>query len=112
MLQPSCGAPAFAQLRGLTHLALDLGAEFWPCWSFANVVGALVPLTGLVELDITLYKLAVLPAAIGQLQRLQALQLCCLRSCDFEAGCLHLPSLLSLTFDSCSFADSVVLPAA
>ena len=104
---------SFGKLRSLTKLALNLEAEdrrFHPFWSLANVIGALVPLAGLLELKITLHEPADVPAAPGQLQGLQALQLCGLRSCGFEAGCLHLPNLQSLTFKMCTFPDDVVLP--
>ena len=64
---------AFAKLRSLTELALILqGIRLRvPC---ADVVDALVPLTGLAELTLILEP-AVVPAALGQLKGLRSLEI-------------------------------------
>ena len=86
-------APAFAKLRSLTHLTLSLKGV--PV-ALPNVVGALVPLTGLAELTLDLSQPAVVPAALGQLKGLRQLKLCKLDPCSLEAGCFHLPNLQML----------------
>ena len=99
---------AFAKLSSLTKLSLAFDEE--PC-TFADVVGALLPLTSLVELDLSLRQPAVVPAALGHFKLLQSLTLSGFSPCVLEAGCLHLPSLLSLDFDECIFEENaLVLP--
>ena len=107
---PASGcAPAFAKLRSLRKLTLSFGGvNHVP---LATLVDALVPLTGLAELSIALCS-AVLPAALGQLKGLQALSLCSMKPCVFEAGCFDLPKLQSLDFQGCVFEDAVMLPSA
>lgn len=69
-------ALAFAKLRSLTKLSLTFGDE--DLIALADVVNALVPLTGLAELKLgTALEPAVLPAALEQLKGL--------RSLDFHA---------------------------
>ena len=99
---------AFAKLRSLTELALSFD-EADP-HSLDDMVGALVPLTGLAKLTICSPRSAVLPAALGQLKGLQRLVLFELRSCSFEAGCLDLPQLQSLDFIRCMCAHAEVRP--
>ena len=103
-------APAFAKLRSLTKLALSFNEEI--PFTLADVVGALVPLTGLAELGLGVINDAVLPAALGQLKGLRSLELRNLQPCVLEAGCLDLPNLLSLDFQFCDFEDAAVLPGA
>ena len=101
-------AAAFAKLRSLTKLALSFGED--DPYTLADVVGAIVPLTGLAELELGLPQPAVLPAALGQLKGLRSLELQDFNSCVLEAGCLDLPNLLSLDFRGCNFEDAEVLP--
>ena len=96
-------APAFAKLRSLKHLALNFGAG--DRYTLGDVVGALVSLTGLTELHICLPQPTAVPAALGQLKALQALQLCALKNCVLEAGCLDLPKLQRLRFANCKFVE-------
>ena len=97
----------FAQLQSLTQLSLSsLDADFYP---LADVVRALVPLTGLAELTISCMQDAVVPAALGQLKGLRSLSFTGFRACVLEAGCFDLPNLLSLEFHSCMFEDAEVL---
>ena len=104
----SC-ASAFAKLSGLTKLALSFNEEE-PC-TLADVVGALVPLTGLMELSLRLPQPAVVPAALGRFKGLQSLELQAFSPCVLEAGCLDLPSLVSLSFHGCDFdEDAEELP--
>ena len=70
----------------------------------ADIVSALVPLTGLAELYLELaYPPDIVPAALGQLKGLRSLTFKFLFPCVLEEGCLNLPNLLSLTFDECRF---------
>ena len=102
-------ASAFAKLSSLTKLGLEFDEE--EPFTLADVVGALVPLTGLVELDLRLHQPAVLPAALGQFKLLQSLAFQSFGTCVLEAGCLDLPSLLSLKFEDCIFEENAeVLP--
>ena len=88
----------FAKLHSLTKLSFCFDdTEVCP---LADVVRALVPLTGLAELGFTSEHPAVVPAALGQLKALRSLALMCFKSCIFEAGCFDLPNLLSLSFFS------------
>ena len=97
----------FAQLRSLTHLSLDFyDVDFYP---LADVVRALVPLTGLAELTICCLQDAVVPAALGQLTALRSLRFISFMSCILEAGCFDLPNLQSLELSSCNFGDAEVL---
>ena len=101
---------AFAKLRSLTKLALSCGKSQY--YTVAGVVDALVTLTGLAELELSLPGSSVVPAALGQLKGLRSLVLSFLRHCVLEAGCLALPRLASLEFAYCYFPDAVVLPGA
>ena len=103
------GASAFAKLTSLTKLSLAFGEDD-PC-TMAEVVGALVPLAGLAELSIDSLQPAVVPAALGQLKGLRALQLHNMSACVLEAGCLDLPVLESLDFEYCHFEGAHVLPS-
>ena len=97
----------FAKLRSLTKLTLGFGkADFY---HLPNVVGALVSLTGLTELSVCLRQPAVVPAALGQLTKLQSLVFAQFTSCVLEAGCFDLPALLSLGFIRCHVGDAEVL---
>ena len=110
---PASGcAPAFAKLRSLTKLALTL-CDDHP-YTLAEVVGALVSLTGLTYLFIgrdsdppDLPQAAVVPAALGQLKELQTLHMHEWKACVFEAGCLDLPNLQDLCFRQCDFDENV-----
>ena len=106
---PVSYASAFAKLSSLTKLALAFNEEE-PC-TLADVVGALVPLTGLVELSLGLLQPAVVPAALGRFKVLQSLELQSFSPCVLEAGCLDLPSLVSLSFHGCDiYEDAEELP--
>ena len=96
-------APSFAKLSSLTKLTLTFYKEA-PC-TLADVVGALVPLTGLVHLHLSLCQAAIVPAALERFKSLQSLALQNFSPCVLEAGCLDLPNLLSLDFESCIFAE-------
>ena len=76
---------------------------------FADVVGALVSMTGLADLTVTLPQPAVVPAALGQLTSLRALRFSQIDHCELEAGCLDLPRLQSLEFSQCEILDAEVL---
>ena len=105
-------APALANLSSLT--SLDLGFHDSDHYILADVVGALVVLTGLVMLDIrfpTYGGMHLVPAALGQLKALRWLLFWCIRTCVLEAGCLDLPQLESLDFCNCEFPDAQVLPS-
>ena len=114
VLRPFPDIPAAVWPRSLTKLSLSfnkgpLGVD--PC-ILAGVASALVPLAGLAELSIDLHpsQRAVVPAALGQLKGLQALQITGFSPCVLEAGCFELPSLLSLHFRCCGVGDAEVLP--
>ena len=96
-------APSFAKLSSLTKLALGFHEE--EHCTLADVVGALVPLTGLAELSLRLPQPAVVPAALVQFKGLQSLAFRDFSPCVLEAGCLDLPNLLSLDFDECNFEE-------
>ena len=101
-------ARALATLGSLTRLALSF-KDVDP-YTLADVVDAIMPLTGLAELTISLPKPAVVPAALGQLKGLRSLGLHRLDSCSFEAGCLNLPGLMSLQFHYCEIEDAKMVP--
>ena len=104
-------ASAFAKLSRLTKLALTLAFHKEEPCGLADIVGALVPLTGLVALDFCLSEPDVVPAGLGRFKHLQSLSLRGMRPCVLEAGCLDLPNLRSLEFAGCDFAeDAWVLP--
>ena len=106
---PPCpDTSAFTKLRSLTKLRLSVGEAH--SYTVAGVVGALVSLTGLAELSLCLPRSKTVPAALGQLKGLRSLVLSQSNFCDFEAGCLELPNLLSLEFAGCSFPDAERLP--
>ena len=108
-LWPYPDASVFGELRSLTKLALEFNSPR-PC-ALAAVVGALVPLTRLSELSIGFgHEPAVVPAALGQLKGLRALDFMGLIPCSYEAGCLDLPILRSPAFNWCRFWDGEVLP--
>ena len=97
----------FARLRSLRKLTLNFkGVDYCP---LADVVRALVPLTGLAELAIGLSQPAVVPAALGQLTALRSLYFYNFKSCILEAGCFDLPNLLSLEFFMCAIEDAEML---
>ena len=60
--RPFLDASTFAKLTSLTKLALHVGYET-DAMTLIDVVGALVPLTGLAELSLGLLQPAVVPAA-------------------------------------------------
>ena len=109
--QPIPDALALAKLRSLTKLTLAYEAD--DLVVFADVVGALVSLTGVTELGLGVPHPVVVPAALGQLTGLRSLQVWDTReangSCDFEAGSLNLPNLQSLECFSCGIKDTEVL---
>ena len=95
-----------AQLRSLTQLTLEFyNVGFYP---LADVVRALVPLTGLVKLTVGLSQPIVVPAALGQLKALQSLKFNYFEDCVLEAGCFDLPNLLSLVFEFCHIESAEV----
>ena len=97
----------FAQLCSLRQLSLNFyDMAFYP---LADVVRALVPLTGLAELTICCLQDAVVPAALGQLKALRSLTFTGLMACVLEAGCFDLPKLLTLDFRCCIIEDAEVL---
>ena len=100
---PFHDAAAFAKLHSLTTLTLSFQRQ--DRFSLADIVSALVPLTGLAELCVWIYQPDVMPAALAQLKGLRSLRLRHFTPLVFEAGCLNLPSLLSLNFDNCSFEE-------
>ena len=104
-------APALAKLGRLTSLDLDFHDE--DHYLLADVVGALVALTGLENLCLGFAESAeveLVPAALGQLKALRELRFLGLYSCVLEAGCLDLPELQGLEFLCCGFPDGAVLP--
>ena len=101
-------ASAFAQLRSLTRLLFIHDNAV--LYTLADVVCALVPLTGLVELKLGIVAAGAVPAALGQLKGLRSLELHCLVSCVFEAGCFNLPNLACLVFRCCMLEDADMLP--
>ena len=105
---PAPDLSAFAKLHSLLKLTLTLG-EGDP-FALDDIVHALVPLTGLVELRMCLPRAAQVPTSLGQLKGLQSLELSKLCPCVFAPGCLDLPNLLSLDFWLCTFAHASVLP--
>ena len=107
---PFPDAAVFAKLRGLTKLALFANED--DPFDLADVVAALMPLTGLIELDLgSLQQHDIMPAALRQLKQLRSLTLRCFVDLVLEAGCLDLPNLESLKFEGCGFEeDSQVLP--
>ena len=106
---PFPDAATFAKLRCLTKLALSFRAADQFC--LADMVSALVPLTGLAELSLKSCQPAVVPAALGHLKGLRSLMFSDFGTFDLEAGCLNLPNLLSLEFVNCYFQeDAQVLP--
>ena len=102
-------AAAFAKLCGLTKLGLYFEEENQFC--LADIVSALVPLTGLAKLSLTSGQPAVVPAALAHLKSLQSLTLGEFGPFVLEPGCLDLPNLLSLEFEDCGFGeDAQLLP--
>ena len=106
--QPCPDTSAFAKLRGLTRLALTFGRA--DTYTVAGVVDALVSLTGLAKLMLSLPRSTVVPAALRQLKGLRCLSLSDLNLEDFEAGCLELPNLQRMEFFKCQFGNAEVLP--
>ena len=100
-------AQALASLSSLTWLLLYFSRA--DPYTLVDVLGALVPLTGLTELYICFSKPTV-PAALGQLKGLRVLGFKGLRFGVLEPGCLDLPDLRSLDFKDCMFADADALP--
>ena len=100
-----CKVPAFAKLRSLRRLGLSFG-EAEVHHVLADVVDALVSLTGLEVLDMNLAQPACMPAALNKLKSLKALQLHSMKPCVFEAGCLDLPMLESLETYYCDIEDA------
>ena len=105
--QPFPAAPAFAALRSLTKRVLSFDEDGYHV--LADVVGALVSLTGLAELTVTFPHPDVVPAALGQLTSLRALHLQRLFPCVLEAGCFDLPNLLRLELSHCLIENVEVL---
>ena len=107
-------APAFADLTALQRLQVLKGISWgdmvcsepvrYCC--LARLAGNLAPLTGLTELTVRIHQAAVVPAALAQLKALQKLDFDGFDPCVLEAGCLRLPSLQSLWFRGCKFADA------
>lgn len=82
----------------------------WAPRVLSDIVEALVPLTGLAELEVHFPEAAVVPAALAQLRGLRSLMFSCLSHTVLEAGCLDLPGLVSLDFRRCHFERVEVLP--
>ena len=110
MFWPFPDAAAFAKLHSLTKLTLcfDKGDRF----SLADMVSALVPLTGLAELTVWISQPDVVPAALAQLKGLRSLTLeTFFYPLVFEAGCLDMPNLSNLKFESwCHEEGALMLP--
>ena len=106
--QPCPDTSAFAKLRSLTKLTLAFRKA--DPYTVAGVVDALVSLTGLAKLKLSLPRSTVVPAALRQLKGLRYLNLRDSDLGDFEAGCLELPNLLSLEFFDCGFGSAEVVP--
>ena len=104
---PFPDAAAFAKLRSLTELALHYEEDNEVC--LADIVSALVPLTGLAKLSLTSCQPAVVPAALAHLKSLQSLTFDQFGPFVLEAGCLDLPNLLSLEFEDCDFEENAQL---
>ena len=102
-------APALANLSSLTSLAWHFHEQ--DPYTLADVVGALVSMTGLAALRFSCTKPAVVPAALGHLKGLQVLSLWSMPRCVLEAGCLDLPNLQSLDFFLSTFWDAEVFPS-
>ena len=102
---PLADASVFAKLRSLTKLALS--SEMEVPETLADVVGALVSVTGLAELSVDLPQPAVVPAALAQLKGLRSLELRNMSPCVFHAGCLELPRLLSLKVRCCNVEEAL-----
>ena len=103
-------APALAKLSSLTSLTLHFDGV---PYTLAAVVGALVSLTGLVNLSVGFATDAgtqLVPAALGQLKALRMLNFSGMCLGVPEAGCLDLPELQSLGFMHCTVPDAAVLP--
>ena len=101
-------APALANLSSLTSLAWSFHKQ--DPYTLADVVGALVSMTGLAALRFACPKPAVVPAALGHLKGLQRLSLWRMPRCVIEAGCLDLPNLQSLDLFLSTFWDAEVFP--
>ena len=97
---------AFAKLRSLRSLTLCFNDDAEAHYVLADVVNALVALTGLEELTIDLSQPARVPAALGQLKSLKELQLFGMTPCVLEAGCLDLPTLERLQTVCCDIEDA------
>ena len=103
LIWPVSYARACAKLSSLTKLTLAFNEE--DCCSLFDVVGALVPLTGLVELTLSFSQPGVVPASLGRFKLLQSLTLSGFSPCVLVAGCLALPNLQSLEFSECDFTE-------
>ena len=103
LIWPVSYARACANLSSLTKLALAFNEE--DCCSLFDVVGALVPLTGLLELTLSFSQPGVVPVSLGRFKLLQSLTLSGFSPCVLKAGCLALPNLLSLEFTGCDFTE-------
>ena len=105
--RPIPDASAFAKLSSLTYLAL----RSWEadCFIVPDVVAALASLTALAELNLDLPQAAVVPAALGRCKGLRSLALSSFSPCVLEVGCLELPNLQSLEFNSCDFDEDLRL---
>ena len=106
--QPCPDTSAFAKLRSLTKLALTFGKA--DTYTVAGVVDALVSLTCLAKLKLSIPRSTVLPAALRQLKGLRCLKLSDLNLEAFQASCLELPNLLSLEFFDCQLCNAEVVP--
>ena len=102
-------AAAFAKLHTLTKLGLFYKEDNQFC--LADIVSALVPLTGWAKLSLTSCQPAVVPATLAHLKGLQSLTFSEFGPFVLEAGCLDLPNLQSLEFEDCGFEeDAQLLP--
>ena len=108
---PFPDAAVFANLHSLTKLTLCFQKGVTQ-FSLADMVSALVPLTGLAELVVWLWGPEVVPATLAQLQGLRSLALQVFHTpLVFEAGCLDMPNLLSLKIESwCAEEGALMLP--
>ena len=101
MKWPLADASVSAKLRGLTKLALS--SEMKVPETLANVVGALVSLTGSAELSVDSPQPAFVPAALAQLKGVALFGAGNMSPCILQAGSLELPYLQSLKFMFCNF---------
>ena len=108
----------FEGLRSLTSLGLSFSSEESVGWDWGanadivlvDVAEALVSLTSLAELRVMSFQEVEVPRSLGLLEQLRSLELTGFSPCVLKDGCLDLPNLESLVFQSCAFGDVEALP--